>query len=108
MLRYKIHTKLIYVIVDIYTNYKTKIFFNNTEIFQTEISNGIRQGCNGSTVIFSMITYFIIEKLNSSNGKFNSEVCALSAIFFADDGMFLLPNEEETKESIKLLTEVTK
>ena len=54
MMKYKIHPKLIDLIAEIYTNDKTKMFINNKEICEIEITNGIRQGCNGSTTIFLM------------------------------------------------------
>ena len=108
MLKYKIHPKLIDSLAEIYTNNKTKMFINNKEICEIEITNGIRQGCNGSTTIFLMLTYYIIEKLNISQAKFRNDIITLAAIFFADDGLLLAANEKEAQESIKMLIEIAK
>lgn len=84
------------------------MFLINKEILEIEITNGIRQGCNLSTVILLKRTYFIIEKLNLPNVNFNCEECALAAIFFAGDRMLLVPSEEQAKEIIKLLIKARK
>ena len=63
LMKYKIHPHIIDVIVQIYSKDVTNIFFNNIQQTQIEVSSGIRQGCNGSTSLFRLITYFIIEKI---------------------------------------------
>ena len=62
MMKYKLHPKLIDFIASIYTEDRTNMYINNKPICEVHITNGIRQGCNGSTVLFLMITYLIIEK----------------------------------------------
>uniref|UniRef100_A0A0N7ZBZ5 Reverse transcriptase domain-containing protein n=1 Tax=Scylla olivacea TaxID=85551 RepID=A0A0N7ZBZ5_SCYOL len=106
MLKYKIHPKLIDLIAKVYTEDNTKIFLNDKEMCSIEITNGIQQGCNGSTVMFLMVAYYIIQKLSQSNAKFRNDACALALVFFADDGMLLVTNEDEAKQNIKLLIEV--
>ena len=60
-MRYKIHLHIIDV--QIYSKDVTNIFFDKIQQTQIEISSGIRQRCNGSTILFILITHFIIEKI---------------------------------------------
>ena len=60
---YRIHPKIIDTIATIYENDNTTINFG--ELSKTiDVTSGIRQGCTGSTMLFKLITYMIIEELN--------------------------------------------
>ena len=88
LMKYKIHPHIIDVIVQIYSKDVTNIFFNNVQQTQIEVSSGIRQGCNGSTSLFLLVTYFIIEKIYNKLDGINTDICKVVALFFADDGLF--------------------
>ena len=84
------------------------MFLNGEPQLNIEVTNGIRQGCNGSTMLFTLITYQIIETLQTQirgfrNGKFN-----IPAIFYADDGLLLAHTYKDAKESIRKLTDIAK
>ena len=64
---FKIHPKIINLVAHIYSNDKTNIFLNSKLISNIEITSGIRQGCNLSGLIFILVTYKIIEKINKLN-----------------------------------------
>ena len=49
MMDYKIDSKIIECITGIYSNDKTRIRVNNEKEIDVNITNGIRQGCTGST-----------------------------------------------------------
>lgn len=106
MMKYKIHPKIIDFIARIYTEDKTNMYLNNELMCEINISNGIRQGCNGSTTLFLIITYVILEKLAMSNVKFKCDICHIAAIFFADDGLLFAQSLEEAAEGIRLLMEI--
>ena len=89
-MKYKIHPHIIDVIVQIYSKDVTNIFFNSIQQTQIEVSSGIRQGCNGSTSLFLLITYFIIEKIYNKLEGINTYICKVVALFFADDGLLLI------------------
>ena len=63
--KYKIHPQIIHVdvIAQIYSNDQTHIYFNNMFQCDIDVTSGIRQGCTGSSNLFLLITYIIIEKL---------------------------------------------
>ena len=42
----------------------------------------MRQGCNASTVLFKLLIYEIINKLEKSNIGFNSELFKINTLFF--------------------------
>ena len=108
MMKYKIHPNLIDFIAKIYTNDKTCMYINSEYVCDINITNGIKQGCNGSTVLFLMITYIILEKLQASGSNFRCNICTIAAIFFADDGLLMAQSMEEARESITLLIEVAR
>ena len=72
------------------------------------MSSGIRQGCNRSTSLFLLITYFIIEKLYSNLEGISTDICKLVALFFADDGILLMKSLKEKKESITVISVIAK
>ena len=63
MMKFKIHPKVIDLIVNIYKEDSTILTDNNSINESMDITSGIRQGCNGSTVLFLMVTYIVIEEL---------------------------------------------
>ena len=73
---------------------------------EINISSGIRQGCNGSTVLFLMITYIIIEELTKLNIGIKINNINLSTLFFADDGLLLTNNIANANSIINKLEEV--
>lgn len=73
LMKYNIHPKLINIIANIYSEDATNIYFNGTKQAEMEITNGIRQGCNGSTILFLIITFVIIERLEKENIGYENE-----------------------------------
>ena len=52
MKEYRIHSKVIDAVVDIYTGDKTNIDLGEGLEQEIEVTSGIRQGCTGSTTLF--------------------------------------------------------
>ena len=73
-----------------------------------EITSGIKQGCNGSTVLFLLITYIIIEELNKLRMGFKIKKLKINNLLFADDGILLSETIEETEILISQLQEIGK
>ena len=88
--KYKIHPNLIDVIAEIYKNDATDVYFNGTQQCEINITSGIRQGCNGSSNLFLLVTYLIIEKMYDCFDGIKSIICKIVALFFADDGIILM------------------
>ena len=108
MKRYKLHTKIIDIIINIYNNEKTILTRDKEIIDEMEITSGIKQGCNGSTVLFLLITYIIIEELNKLRIGFKTKKLKINNLFFADDGILLSETIEETELLINKLQEIGK
>ena len=104
--KYKIHPNLIDVIAEIYKNDATDVYFNGTQQCEINITSGIRQGCNGSSNLFLLVTYLIIEKMYDCFDGIKSNICKIVALFFADDGIILMQSLKETIDSIKILSEI--
>ena len=73
---------------------------DNKKQTDINISSGIRQGCNCSSTLFILITYYIIEKLYNRLREFNNNHIKIVYLFYADNGLILEDNEEETRKSI--------
>ena len=58
--KYRIHPNIIDIIAHIYEKDKTQLYFNNTHQTDIDVTSGIRQGCNGSSNLFLLVTYLII------------------------------------------------
>ena len=70
------------------------------------ITSGIRQGCNGSTVLFLLITYIIIEEISKMKLGIKINSINITTLFFADDGLLLSDNIQDAANIINKLEEV--
>ena len=73
MMKFKIDSNVIEIIANIYSHDCTGLFLNNNKQAEIEITSEIRQGCNGSTLLFLLVTYIIIEKLQTENLGYKDE-----------------------------------
>ena len=103
---YNIDPNVINTILNIYNDDNTDIFINNEKIANIKITSGIRQGCNGSTTLFKLVTFIIITELKKSGIGFQSGDHKIPALFFADDGLLLTKNKKETEELLGILHRV--
>ena len=97
---------IIDVIAIIYSKNKTQLYFNSIHQDDINITSGIRQGCNGSSNLFLLVTYIIIERMYSCLNGINTNICKLVALFFADDGMILMQTLQEAEKSIQILSDI--
>ena len=104
--KYKIHPRIIDLIAHIYGNDTTKIYFNGTHQTDIDITSGIRQSCTGSSSLFLLVTYFIIEKMYDCLDAIQTNICKLVALFFGDDGLILMQSLKEAENSIEVLTHI--
>ena len=59
----EIHRLIIDVIANIYSKDKTQLYFNSIHQDDINITSGIGQGCSGSSNLFLLVTYLIIERM---------------------------------------------
>ena len=102
----KIDSSLISIIAQIYSNDKTRLHINNEEQATIHITNGVRQGCNGSTVLFLLMTYEIIQKLEEERIGFRNDKFKIPILYYADDGLLLSRTIEEARYSIDLIENI--
>ena len=102
-LKYRIHPLIIYVIANIYLKDKAQLYFNSIHQDDINITSGIRRGCNGSSNLFLLVTYIIIERMYSCLNGIHTNICKIVALFFADDGMILMQTLQEAVQSIQIL-----
>ena len=106
MKKYKIHPQVIDVIVEIYRNDKTTLKIDEAIIDEVDITSGIRQGCNGSTVLFLLVTYIIIEEITKLKIGIKLQDINITTLFFADDGLLLTNKPEDAAIIINKLEKV--
>ena len=105
MKKFRIHPLIIDIISEIYQNDRATLYLNSEIMANINMTSGIRQGCNGSTSLFLLITYLIILHLNQAQTGFRDEICFISAIFYADDGLLLAQSESEAQQMLEVLTD---
>ena len=106
MMKFKIHPKVIDLIVSIYKEDSTMLTDNNSIEENINITSGIRQGCNGSTVLFLMVTYIIIEEITKLQIGVKIRDINITTLFFADDGLLLTNNIRDTQTVLAKLEEI--
>ena len=74
---------------------------------EMDIQSGIRQGCTGSTVLFKLITYMIIEELEKKEKGFQNPLFNNKSLYYADDGLLLSQSIEDAQENINIITEAS-
>ena len=104
----RVHPLVIEVIANIYQGDSTIINLNNSTSEEIPVTSGIRQGCTGSTVLFKIITYIIIQIMQATSLGFRNEQFYIPMLFFADDGLILSKSEQEMKTMLKEISNVSK
>ena len=108
LLKYKVHPLMIDIITEIYKDDKTTLTLSNNIKLDINITSGIRQGCTGSTTLFKLITYVIIQKLEQRRNGFSNDKINLNTLFFADDGLQLSQSLEQAAENLRFLTQISR
>ena len=67
LLKYERDPLVIEVITRLYTGDNTRLYLENTEIEEMEVTSGIRQGCTLSPLLFIMVLNKVIECLQNKS-----------------------------------------
>jgi len=96
--------------VDIYTQNKILIKFNNKLSKEVEIIKGLRQGCPLSPTLFNIYLDDIITKWQKQDitGIKLSKNQQLSTLLFADDQVVIADTEDRLKKVAHKLNEIIK
>ena len=107
LMHYKVHNKIIDTIANIYKGDNTDIKFGDMHQ-NIDITSEIRQGCTGSTTLFKVITYMIINELNTRGTGYKDDIIQINALYFADDGLLLANSIEDAENNLKLVIEISR
>ena len=108
MKKYKIDPNIINTIVQIYTHDSTRLHLNHEKQTEIEVTCGVRQGCNCSTVLFLMTTYVIIEQLQQAKLGFRNRSVEIPVLFYADDGLVLAKSLQDSISCINIVATVAR
>ncbi len=101
LMEYNINEKAIETVTKMYTGDVTNIRLDNAEMLKVPVSSGIRQGCTGSTTLFKLVTFKIMQKLENLNKGYRDENFNVTSLFFGDDGMLLASSVKDAEEVIE-------
>ena len=107
LMKYKVNQKIIDTVANIYYEDYTTIRLGEDDEVTTKITNGIKQGCTGSTTLFKLITYMIMTELEEKGRGFENDEIKLNSLYFADDGLILSTTLEDTRRNIQLVIEIS-
>jgi len=95
-------------IVNIYTQNKISIKFNNKLSKQAEINKGVRQGCSLSPTLFNIYLHAIITKRQKQDitGLKLSKNQQLSTLLFADDQDIIADTEDNLQKAAHKLNQI--
>ena len=105
LIHYKIHSKIIEAIANIYRNDYNEVQFGEIRR-EIEITSGLRQGCTGSSILFKIVTYVIMAELDRRGTGYNDEHIKIKS--FADDALLLSHSLEEEKENVDIITDISR
>ena len=100
---YKIEPNVIDILYEVYRGDETKLFINNEECATIKVNTGIRQGCNCSGLLFIMVTYYIIGKIQRSGLGYRDIDFTIPCLFYADDGLIMAHNREDLAKLLKII-----
>ena len=104
----RIPDTMLKTIVDIYTQSKIMIKFNNKLSKPVEINEGVRQGCPLSSKLFNVYLNEIITKWQKQDltGIKLSKNQQLSTLLFADDQVILADTEDNLQKAAHELNQI--
>ena len=100
---YKIDPNVIDSVAKIYTGDITRIRLNEDTAEEIEVTSGIKQGCTGSTSYFKIVTYHIMKSVFATGKGFQNEKVYVPLLFFADDGLIICQNLDDTRLMLETL-----
>lgn len=75
---------------------------------EINVNSGIKQGCTASTTFFKLITYEIMDSIESEGDKYEVEVLDISSVFFTDDSLAMARTAEAARKNLKIIIEASK
>ena len=106
LVKYKIHPHIINLIANIYSKDETIVRMGDREE-NMKVTAGIKQGCTASTVLFKIITFEIMRRLDEEGESFEIDKIKINSIFFADDSILIGNSIEKARRNIRIVKEIS-
>ena len=100
--KYKVDEYIIDVVCAIYSQDRTELVINDQKYATINITSGIKQGCNLSALLFVLVTYYIIEKMNETGMGYSDEYFNILTLFYMDDALLLAQTRDEAITIVNL------
>ena len=107
LIKYKINPLIIDMIIQMYEGDSTTIQLGRMKS-TIEVTSGIRQGFWISTLIFKLITFTLIEELNSRAPKYKMGVYLGNSLWLADDATIIAKSIEDLLEALEIFKKLSK
>ena len=108
LMEYKINPQIIAIIANMYEGDKTKMEVSKEDHITLDVTSGIRQGCTGSTTLFKLATFKVIQRLEELDKGYQDEIFKITSLFYADDGMILTNSLEHASTVVEEVVNVSK
>ena len=103
---YKVDERVIETVAEIYTNDMVHLVLGDNIEENIVAKSGIRQGCTLSATLFKLITYRIIKEINRKMKGYQTDKITIRALFFADDGLLMSDDVQQTATDIITIQEI--
>ena len=101
--KYRIDSRVIELVANVYSGDKTLIGFGEGIEIDMCVTSGIRQGCSLSSMLFRLVTYEIMERIDRECRGFETKVGNLTSLFYADDGLILCESYRDAERNIGVI-----
>jgi hypothetical protein len=107
MKKYECDKMSIEVVSRLYLGDSTEVYIGSNRIAEIEVTNGIRQGCTGSPLLFVMVVNTIIERICEARIGFKNDRFYIPALFYADDGLLIANGRRELERMMEVQQHVS-
>ena len=101
---FNVNIRVIEMVVQMYAADRTIIKLGKMQE-KIEVTCGIRQGCSISTLLFKMVTFKIIEELETKGRQYTVDRYKGNSLWLADDSTLIAGNKEDLEINVKILKE---
>ena len=106
MIELKINPYVINLITKLYDGDETMIKVGGREE-RVKISTGIKEGCTASAVLFKIITYKIMKKIEDKGAMMEAGRVRINSLFYSDDSLLIAKSIEAAIENLNLIKEAS-
>ena len=75
---------------------------------EMDINSGVKQGCTASTILFKLVTYMIMKRVENTGERYEVEGLDLSTLLYADDSLTMARRLEAAKKNLRIIIEESK